>query len=92
MEKIKEKYGCEISDYTMEDFSGNKVIFSYEFNFDGDFSALVKGDYYMLSVETFLKFYSQKEIKADDIIDITFDLDNLRFEIKNYFENLREKT
>lgn len=90
IEEIKEKYGCIISDFTMKDFSDNPVMFSYEIDFNGKFYAIVKADYYMLSVETFLKFNTRNLIKADEIRDVISDLDNLRLEIKNYFENLRE--
>jgi hypothetical protein len=91
LDRIKEKYEAIIYDYSLKDYSGNMVMFTYEIDFGSGLKGILIADYYMLSVETFLKITSDKEIPINEIKCIISDIDDLRTEIKKYFDNLRNK-
>lgn len=92
LEKIKDKYEATVADCSLKDFSGNVVMFTYDIDFGSDMRGIVTADYYMLSVETFLKFTTGKTIPVNKVKCVISDLDDLRVEIKNYFEEMRKKT
>lgn len=92
LEKIKNDYGAEIKEYIATDHYDNPTLIFYELDFSDGMAGIVRADYYMLSVETTLKFSSDCEHETDTIQHIISDLDDLRLEVKNYFEDLRKKT